>query len=182
MVDLGSVISPKQNVFCPHRHRSIRGYSKPSQAVHQARCVWGAHRKEALMLKTLAHPMIYAILSVGCGTGTDPGPQTTICSEMTRTHCLQQAHCTLELTYSTTEQGERIANNGVYRCRDAAGKCELRNGLMCQEVEGCTMVVGECYCGCKGYGRTSVPDGDETEDCNCACGGEDPPGCVESSP
>ena len=128
--------------------------------------------------------MILSVTLIACGNDadSDPGPGTTICSEMTRTHCLQHAHCTLELTYTTDDQGERRANNGIYRCRDAAGPCELRNGLMCQEVEGCTLITGECYCGCRGYGRTSVPDGDEAGDCNCACGEEEPPGCVESAP
>ena len=134
------------------------------------------------MQKSFVQAMVCAFIGFGCGTVTDSTPQTTICSEMTRTHCLGQAHCTLELTYSTNAQGERTPNYGIYRCRDAAGKCELRNGLMCQEVEGCTPVDGECYCGCKGYGRTSVPDGDEAADCLCACGEEEPPGCIESAP
>ena len=126
--------------------------------------------------------VILSVTLIACGSDSGSGPGTTICAEMTRTHCLQQAHCTLELTYTTDDQGERRANNGVYRCRDAEGPCELRNGLTCQEVEGCTMVTGECYCGCRGGGRTSVPDGDEAAECDCACGGEEPPRCIEAAP
>jgi hypothetical protein len=90
---------------------------------------------------------------------------------MTRALCLNSTHCTLELT----DEAE------VYVCRDAVGLCE--EGLLqsdidaCRAIEGCMPDDGECYCGCRGYGRTSFEDGDEAEDCLCACGGGEPPSC-----
>ena len=50
---------------------------------------------------------------------------------------------------------------------------------LCERTPGCTFVpMDTCYCGCGGFGRTLVEDGPEAPECDCACAGGEPGGCV----
>jgi hypothetical protein len=48
----------------------------------------------------------------------------------------------------------------------------------CTDRAGCRFVQNDCYCSCRGFGKTSVEDGDEAEACDCFCGGGAPVACV----
>lgn len=114
------------------------------------------------------------------------------CASLTRTHCMQSPDCTLERVAKA--QG---GTGKLYRCRPAAGPCEtgirqadfhgrgtdgMRRAeeaqLACAARPGCDYDEGGCYCDCRDYGRTAVPDGPEAEDCMCECAGGPPPSCV----
>jgi hypothetical protein len=109
-----------------------------------------------------------------CGDGDPPSCQAVApltCEELSRGLCMDSSDCTLE----------NIPETGVYRCRPAMGACE--QGIAqddvdaCRAMDGCRPLDGNCYCPCRGAGRTAVEDGSEADDCNCACGDGDPPTC-----
>lgn len=116
------------------------------------------------------------------------------CSALSRTACLRSTDCTLEVESPRHRTGE-------YVCRPAAGRCEVNlaqyelpgggapfasptaaaeGERLCQERPGCEFVASECYCACRGYGRTTVEDGEEATPCSCVCAGGPPVRCVES--
>jgi hypothetical protein len=128
------------------------------------------------------------------GTETAP-PPTEDCAKLTRTDCMRSAACTLEKTASA-----HVPNrDGNYVCRPSEGACEegisqfdLPGGgtdhltttekagaaeRVCTDRPGCAFSTGDCYCACKGYGRTSVEDGEEAPGCLCYCAGGAPPTC-----
>lgn len=100
------------------------------------------------------------------------------CARMTRTACMASAECTLVLV-----EPEEV---GSYACRPAQGPCEVdrvqarlaEDPGRCTRRAGCSYQQPRCHCRCRGYGRTTVLDGDEAEDCDCECGGGLPPACV----
>src|SRR5690606_33932995 len=107
------------------------------------------------------------------------------CEQLPRTACLRAPACTLV----HPPQGPR---RSVYACRPATSPCEggivqaeiFGNGSSaraCVARAGCRVDEGSCYCSCRGYGETRLPDGPEAESCNCACGGGPPPSCVDGS-
>ena len=121
--------------------------------------------------------LMFLFLLFSCSQ-TEP-TTSLLCEEMDRAQCMSSDTCTLSLSDTPD----------VYLCQDAQGICEEgivqsdlygTNGLgiACDDSIGCTAVGGECYCSCKGYGETSVPDGEDVEDCNCMCSGGEPPSCV----
>ena len=95
------------------------------------------------------------------------------CASYTRGACIASLACTLWLT----------EEQDVYRCAPAEGPCEV--GLAQDDREGCSarpqcaFREAMCYCPCRGFGRTEVMDGEEAENCPCACGGGAPPQCFE---
>ena len=107
-------------------------------------------------------------------------PSSTLsCEEMDRAQCMNASTCMLSLSDTPD----------VYLCQEAQGVCEEgvvqsdlygNNGLgtACESIEGCIATDGECYCGCKGYGETTIPDGEDAEDCTCMCSGGPPPSCI----
>ena len=124
---------------------------------------------------------IFLCTFIGCETPSDIQELPQECSEMTRSQCMNSSSCTLELTDV----------NSIYLCRDASGICEegviqndivgnIEGNINCQELEGCEITSGECYCPCYGYGQTAVEDEEGLEDCSCMCGGEEPPSCIET--
>jgi hypothetical protein len=137
-----------------------------------------------LKIRTLLWTALLSI-SIGCSSTQDTSGDDTqdttelqACDEMTRHHCMESTYCTLELS--------EVPN--VYTCRSAEGSCEegvsqndlsgtQTGNLSCTEIDGCEAVFGDCYCSCRGYGQTTVEDGEEAEECNCACGGGTPPAC-----
>ena len=94
------------------------------------------------------------------------------CSQLDRAQCMNSSICTLSLSETPD----------VYLCQEAQGICEegiVQSDLTdCENIEGCMITSEDCYCGCKGYGETSVPDGEDTMECNCMCSGGEPPSCV----
>ena len=80
-----------------------------------------------------------------------------------------------------------------YACRPERGACEQGYSqqaayetspaaALCEQRAGCTFVPMEaCYCACRGYGATSVPDGAEAPECDCECAGGAPGGCVPTT-
>ena len=115
------------------------------------------------------------------------------CEAMTRTACMASRACELEL--SPREDGER---SGQYVCRPAAGRCEedlaqselLRGSSQaeaevsmkaCTDRPGCSLRKSDCYCRCRGAGRTTIEDGAEADDCDCYCAGGAPVACVSTS-
>jgi hypothetical protein len=105
------------------------------------------------------------------------------CATLTRRACLEAPSCTLV-------HEPKPPRRDLYRCRPAEPPCETiiaqsafsgedREGArrQCQSQSGCVLDPGGCYCPCRGSGQTSVPDGPEASDCNCACGGGPPPRC-----
>lgn len=147
----------------------------------------GYHRRVRTLLATVA------LLLVACDPvqvgGPQPSPRSTPeepaavpdpgdapCETLTRAECMRSLVCTLD-----APEGAR---SDRYRCRSARGNCEM--GLTqtgpnardrCEDRTGCAWTGGGCYCHCRGYGRTAVPDGDEAEDCDCECSGGPPPRC-----
>ncbi len=112
------------------------------------------------------------------------------CGGMTRTLCMRAPHCTLELASKRPDDYD-------YLCRPAKGACEqniaqahlegtdlgLSDGTIdrCKSRPGCQYQRSECYCHCKGYGQTTVPDGAAAELCECECAGGRPPSCVPAA-
>jgi hypothetical protein len=102
------------------------------------------------------------------------------CERLSRTFCLDSPDCTL-VWVATRPRGQH-----EYACRAAEGPCE--EGLVqarlydapgrCTSRPGCAYQEQQCYCDCRGYGQTAVPDGVEAEECDCECAGGRPPGCV----
>ncbi len=121
-------------------------------------------------------------------------PADADCATLSRTQCMAAHHCTLERAApAAPPTGETI-----YTCRAAASSCEkavaqwdLPGGgaplssraeadqaiAACTSQAGCRYEPAECYCRCKGYGRTTVPDGAEAPACRCYCAGGRPPSC-----
>ena len=115
--------------------------------------------------------LILLLVNMACLSPTAP---KVYCESMTRTACTASPHCILD----KTEDMER----GVYECRVPKNECErefARNGK-CSNSKGCKLLESDCYCKCRGYGRTKVEDGWEAEDCSCACSGGPPRRCVEA--
>lgn len=48
----------------------------------------------------------------------------------------------------------------------------------CLERPGCQVTDNDCYCQCRGMGRTTLEDGEELARCDCFCAGGAPPSCV----
>lgn len=111
------------------------------------------------------------------------------CSKLTRTACMASKECTLVLDPSAQKP-----RSGEYLCRPALGSCEqnlsqaeLTRGStqaeaeqskqLCSDRPGCTFKPADCYCGCNGYGETSVSDGAEAATCMCVCAGGAPSAC-----
>ena len=94
------------------------------------------------------------------------------CASYTRAECLASVACTLR------PDGQFL----IYRCDPAVGACEIgmRQGdaAACRARSGCVFLEAMCYCPCRGFGRTAVPDGDDVEDCECACAAGEPARCV----
>ncbi len=104
-------------------------------------------------------------------------PSATTCSDLSRIECMRSTSCTLVLP-----EGEP-----PYVCRAAQPPCEV--GLrqahpkfadMCEQRAGCQITPANCYCKCKGYGETSVPDINGTPECRCRCSGGPPNNCTSS--
>lgn len=128
-------------------------------------------------------------------TAPAPTPKRENCAKLTRTDCMKSLACTLEKAPS----GEVPNRDGKYVCRPARGACEegfsqfdLPGGGTqdlttpedaeeaerdCTERPGCVVSRGDCYCTCRGFGTTTVEDGEEARDCDCYCGGGEPPTC-----
>ena len=111
------------------------------------------------------------------------------CAKLTRTACMDSKQCTLVLDPSAEKP-----RSGEYLCRPALGSCEQnlsqaeltrgstqaeaeRSKQLCSDRPGCTFKPADCYCGCKGYGETSVSDGAEAATCMCVCAGGAPSAC-----
>ncbi len=105
----------------------------------------------------------------------EDSPGDAPCETLTRAACLRSVVCTLDAPGG--------GHSNQYRCRPAAGNCEI--GLTqtddarqrCADRVGCEWSSGSCYCACRGSGRTAVEDGEEAEACDCECGGGPPSGC-----
>jgi hypothetical protein len=108
------------------------------------------------------------------------------CDSLTRTACMESTTCTLE-------QAGDPKRRDLYRCRPAQGSCEggvaqsafsgeTRDEARqaCEARSGCALDLGMCYCACRGSGQTALPDGEEAPVCSCACGGGQPPRCVNN--
>lgn len=97
--------------------------------------------------------------------------------------------CTLVLDPSAKE-----THAGRYLCRPAAGACEeglaqsdLSRGpsreaadlsaKLCTDRPGCVFQSNDCYCDCRGYGKTATDDGVEAPPCLCFCAGGAPDRC-----
>lgn len=95
------------------------------------------------------------------------------CALYTRAECLASVACTLRA------DGQFL----IYRCDPAVGACEVgvRQGdaAACRARTGCVFVESMCYCPCRGFGRTAVPDRDDVEECECACAAGEPAQCVD---
>ncbi len=95
------------------------------------------------------------------------------CASYTRGACIASVACTLWKDEAPD----------VYRCVPADGPCEV--GLAQDDREGCDARPqcffrdAMCYCACRGFGRTEVMDGEEAEECLCACADGSPPYCFE---
>lgn len=120
------------------------------------------------------------------------------CATLSRTQCMVAQHCTLTGPPSTAPR----ASPAIYTCRPAANHCEnavaqwdLPGGgaklsspaaaeqaiAACTSQTGCRYEPASCYCACKDYGQTTVPDGDEARKCRCYCAGGAPPSCTTAS-
>ena len=138
------------------------------------------------------------VLAAGFGAnfGGCAAKKKADCAKLDRFACTRAGHCTLVKT------GGRKPSK-VYLCRPARGKCEknfrqadimggpgyaskdwrkekervVAGKRRCTGRPGCVVRPGSCYCQCKGYGSTKVPD-KNAPICNCACAGGPPPACV----
>ncbi len=117
---------------------------------------------------------------------TDSTP--TNCAGMDRYECMHAPQCSLVQETSPSQD---------YLCRPVQGPCEkaVLQGLLsnppgsklsvaearanqkkCSDTLGCVYDPGNCFCDCKGYGKTAVPD-HKAPDCLCACSGGPPQIC-----
>ncbi len=101
---------------------------------------------------------------------------------MNRHDCMRSLGCVLEVADAKTFPG-------IYRCRPAVSACEKdlaqasfydskTASKACTKRSGCRYEKPGCYCQCRGYGRTSVADGPESDECLCVCARGEPPRCV----
>ncbi len=106
------------------------------------------------------------------------GSAGELCDSLPRTKCMESPECTLVLPNDQ--------QRGRYLCRAASGPCEagVRQtelsrgaGNLCRSRPGCSVVADNCYCHCRGYGRTAVEDGAEAQQCLCECAGGAPAAC-----
>ncbi len=114
------------------------------------------------------------------------------CSGLSRTACMKSAECTLEVAAPGERTGDYVCRRAQDRCEEGIVQFDLPGGgasigtqaladeaiLACTSREGCVYTASECYCACKGYGRTSVEDGAEAQGCLCYCASGPPPSCV----
>jgi hypothetical protein len=129
------------------------------------------------------------------GSASAPPQAAEDCAKLTRTACMKSLACTLEKAPSK----DVPKRDGKYVCRPAKGACEealsqfdLPGGgtkvltspekgaaaeRVCTDRPGCRFAGGDCYCSCRGFGRTTVEDGEEALECDCFCGGGEPPAC-----
>ncbi len=143
--------------------------------------------KDQAKLTPSATTAAAAATPVATAVASTSTPAAAACGGMTRTLCMRAAHCTLELVSKRPDDYD-------YLCRPANSACEqniaqanlegtdlgLSDGTVdrCNSRPGCQYQRSECYCPCKGYGQTSLPDGAAAEMCECECAGGRPPSCV----
>ena len=101
------------------------------------------------------------------------------CSTLRRNTCLGRADCTL------VKGPGKSGGPNSYICRPSAGRCETglkqsstHFATQCRS-RGCTYTDAACYCACRGYGRTTVEDGSESERCLCECAYGEPARCTD---
>lgn len=103
--------------------------------------------------------------------GDEGAPAETACAALDREGCLHSTECTLDAFLPPTQEPYR------YVCRPARGECErdfaqiaflesTPREELC-ESRGCRFEDARCYCRCRGYGSTAVPDGEMAPECDC---------------
>lgn len=109
------------------------------------------------------------------------------CSKLSSTQCLKSTECTLELIPKDKWKPNSAGKTIRYLCQQDQNTCEkgfvqtdwpsLKEAKkFCEAKKGCALSEANCFCPCKGYAETKVPD-TEAVSCNCGCGGGTPIMC-----
>lgn len=142
---------------------SVVPFSMSSQTHHLP----SHYRAQSLKLGLIGCPMsinsfrLVGILLAFNALGQVAKAEQDACSSLTELQCINSS----EYTFDLIELGK-------YRCRPAAGLCELGftqrldTQKRCESKPGCKCVPGNCYC---------------PPDVACRCGGGTPPKCIENT-
>lgn len=111
------------------------------------------------------------------------------CSQLSTTECLNSNECTLELLPKDKSFTHLEGKWVRYQCRKDRNNCEsgFKQGNWqsieeaqknCEAKIACVFSPANCFCPCRGYAETIIPD-KEAPLCNCACGGGTPASCSQ---